>query len=72
MRTTRKKKITIEAKMFIENKISNDVSITLQFLKNKLSTDLNIQASTTTIDTAIKELHYSFKRIHLIPVAKNG
>lgn len=71
-RVPRRKKLSEEAKNFIRTEVDNDVSLTLKVIKQKLSESLNISCSVTTVENALKELHYSFKRVELVPVARNS
>jgi len=71
----RKPKIKIiddNTKNYIKQKIDEDVSITLVRLKSLLREDKGIVASLSTINNAIKDFNYSFKRIELIPAARNN
>ena len=52
-------------------KINEDVSITIKSLKTKLSVDKNVTVSASTIERAIKNFHYSFKRVQLVPARRN-
>lgn len=65
------KRLNNEYTNFIKEKIDNDCSITLKTLKENLFTEKNIVVSLTTINNAITDFNYSFKRCQLIPVARN-
>ena len=68
---SRPSSVTDDVKSFLVTEIKKDVSVTLAALKGELLTEKNVDLSITTIDRAIQGLHYSFKRVHLIPIARN-
>ena len=72
IRAPKVKKITVEIATFIKNAIDEDVSVTLDVLQNKILTLKNILVSKSTINRAISEFNYSFKRVVLIPERRNS
>ena len=70
-RTSKSKKITPEACAFIEDCIQEDCSLTLKELGKKILYKYGIIASLTTISQSIKTMNYSFKRVVLVPEARN-
>lgn len=62
---------TIDIKRFILDKINEDVSVTLGALKALIASTYFTTLSISTIDRAISEFNYSFKRIQTVPVARN-
>jgi len=71
-RMAKKRIMDDDAKKYIKEKIDDDVSITLQSLKILLLQEKGIAASISTVNNAIKDFHYSFKRIAMIPAARNN
>lgn len=67
----RKKTINDAGINLIKEVINEDVSITLRNIKEVLFNKLNICASVSTIDRTISAFNYSFKRLQLIPEARN-
>ena len=70
-RTGRKKKVTPEISEFVKNQIDDEVSITLETLKNKISQHFDLTLSKSTINNMIDAFNYSFKRVVLVPAARN-
>lgn len=70
-RCPKQKKVTTEAKHLILRKLDEDASITLRKLKESLENELNICVSLPTIERELNILHYSFKRLQLVPEARN-
>ena len=70
-RIQRLKKIDGIARQLILDMVETDCSVTLKALKNCLQTELNINVSASTIEREFKNLHYTFKRVQLIPEARN-
>jgi transposase len=70
-RSPRRKLLNDEAILFIRNEVDREVSLTLKALKTKVYEQLNISCSTTTIENALKKLHYTFKRVELVPERRN-
>ena len=70
-RSPKIKKLNAESTSFIMEKINEDVSITIKSLKTKLSVDKNVTVSASTIEREIKNFHYSFKRVQLVPARRN-
>ena len=70
-RICRAKQLDAEKCEFIKECISNDVSTSLRALKLKFQERYNVVVSTTTINKFLTDMHYSFKRIELIPEARN-
>ena len=70
-RIPRAKKHDAEKCQCIKECISNDVSVSLRVLKTNFQEKNKIVVSITIINTALKEIYYSFKRIALIPEAWN-
>jgi hypothetical protein len=56
---------------FIKEKISLDCLTPLRSIKRFLDEEMNINVSLTTIHKRIREFNFSFKRVTLIPVARN-
>lgn len=71
-RLPKTKKITAEIEKFIKEKIEVDVSVTLRQLKNDILIEKDIQLSMSTINRAIKEFNYTFKKVSLIPERRNA
>jgi len=71
-RECRKKKIDEKTKSFLCEQINEDVSVTLNALKNKLQMERGLSVCTSTINSAIKACNYSFKRIEMVPIARNA
>lgn len=65
-------KISLAMQEFIREKISDDVSITLRSLKSSLLTERGISVSKSTIARSIDAFNFSFKRVVLIPEARNS
>lgn len=68
----RKRKMCNADEEFIKEKISEDCTRTLQDLKGKLATDRSVNISVSTLHKRIQEFEYSFKRISLVPEARNN
>lgn len=71
IRPPRKKLLNSEMRTFIREEVDRDVSLTLQAIKVKVHTHFNISCSTTTIENALKDLHYTLKRVVLVPERRN-
>ena len=71
-RLPRTRKIDATGQTLIETLIANDVSITLLQLKKQLLQQLNIEVSTTSINKALRNLHYTFKKVQLVPQRRNA
>jgi transposase len=70
-RAPKNKKINEAGRDLIRAAITDDVSVTLKELKGKLFENLGINASITTISNCLEEMNYSFKRVVLVPEARN-
>ncbi|KII69520.1 hypothetical protein RF11_14780 [Thelohanellus kitauei] len=51
--------------------VDENCSLTLQHIAQNILTRFNISLSKTTIDECLRELHYSFKSIHTIPIQRS-
>lgn len=72
VRAPKIKKIDTDIENLIKSYISNDASITLKTIKEKLLSDTTKIISKSTIARSIDNFNFSFKRIKLIPEARNG
>jgi len=52
--------------------ISEDVSVPLHVLQKKIYDDLHITASLTTINSSLKDMNYSLKRVAFVPERRNA
>jgi len=66
------KKITSELENVIKSKIEGDVSITLLNLKSDILREKGINLSLSTINRSISNFNYTFKKVALIPEARNS
>jgi len=71
-RKPKTKKISNEIEQYVKDKISDDASITLKKLKQCIQETKGVVVSISTIDRAISRFNFSFKRIVLIPMARNA
>lgn len=71
IRLPKPKKIDGEACEMIRVMLSDDASTTLKSMQHKLKEELDLSVSIGTIHNTLDELHYSFKKISLIPEARN-
>ena len=67
----RKKSVTPEICTYIRNLIEEDCSITLNTMKIKILGEKGMSLSVVAIHRAIADFKYSFKRVVLIPEARN-
>ena len=67
----RKKKVESESMNYIKELIAEDCSITLKNIKKKLHWDKNIDISVASIQRSIKDFEYTFKKVDLVPQARN-
>jgi len=67
----RKRIFTNEVKTFIKEKIDQDCSRTLVQIQRDISEQKSLDVSLSTINRAIDDFEYSFKKVELIPVARN-
>jgi hypothetical protein len=51
--------------------ITEEASITLKKIKTELVERINLNVSILTIDRALDTFYFSFKRIQIIPIARN-
>ena len=49
--------------------IDEDVTITLQAIKNRVHEEFDVNMGISSVENYIKLFHYTFKRLHVIPVA---
>jgi hypothetical protein len=49
--------------------IDDDVTITLHTIKNRVVEEFDVNLSISAVENYIKLFHYTFKRLHIIPVA---
>jgi len=68
----RKKVMGCEDTDFIKGLISEDCSVTLNKIKENLLKVKNIDVSLASIHRAISDFEYSFKKVELIPKARNN
>jgi transposase len=68
---TRHKKLTDEHKAALVSWIDDDCSLTLKKIAARLAEQFSITIGTSTINRAIHEFHFSWKRTSLIPVRRN-
>lgn len=69
----KRSKLTDRMKLKLREWVDNDSSITLKKLKLNILQEFHELDSigTTTIDRALKDFHYSFKRVSIVPVKRN-
>lgn len=69
----RKQKLTVLQKEIICDYVDLDCTVTLKQLKEKCNTQWpDLEISLSTINRALKEFHYSVKRITYIPERRNS
>jgi hypothetical protein len=61
----------MKLQVFLKGCISEDASYTLNQLKKLVMEKFMLTVSTSTIDRVITGLYFSFKRVQLIPLARN-
>jgi len=67
----RKKSVTPEICRYIKSLIEEDCSITLNNMKSKILEEKGVSLSAPTLHRSIANFEYSFKRVVLIPEARN-
>ena len=56
---------------FIKNLITDDFNINLKKIKEKHFSDKNINISVWSIQRSIKDFEYTFKKVDIVPQARN-
>jgi transposase len=67
----RKSLLSDQQKEKICDWVDDDCHLTLEQLKRKCLEEFNISLSVSTVERALKEFHYTIKRVHRIPNRRN-
>lgn len=68
----RKKKIGPELNQYIQDQINLDVSVTLKTNKQRIQDNFGTTLSVTTVNKAIENFKYTWKRIERVPAQRNS